>query len=69
MQYPAHIAQRIFERIKSVFNVEVEGLEGFLETPPDPKMGDYAFPCFKLSCARDFCRTRPSSAWSAWAAI
>ena len=26
-----------------------EDLSGLLEVPPDPKMGDYAFPCFKLS--------------------
>ena len=26
-------------------------IEGFLEIPPDSEMGDYAFPCFKLSRA------------------
>ena len=26
-----------------------EDLEALLEVPPDPRMGDYAFPCFKLS--------------------
>ncbi len=26
-----------------------EDLSGLLEVPPDPQMGDYAFPCFKLS--------------------
>ena len=24
-------------------------LRGFLAVPPDPAMGDYAFPCFRLS--------------------
>ena len=28
-----------------------EDLAAFLEVPPDPAMGDYAFPCFKLSKA------------------
>ena len=26
-----------------------EELAGWLETPPSPDMGDYAFPCFKLA--------------------
>jgi len=29
--------------------LEAQSLESFLETPPDPAMGDYAFPCFKLA--------------------
>ena len=28
-----------------------EDLAALLEVPPDPAMGDYAFPCFKLSKA------------------
>ena len=31
------------------FGQSVEGVESFLETPPNPDMGDFAFPCFKLS--------------------
>jgi arginyl-tRNA synthetase len=49
VNYPAHIAQRLFLRVKGAYGIEIEGLEGFLETPPDPAMGEYAFPCFKLS--------------------
>ena len=26
-----------------------EELENWLETPPSPEMGDYAFPCFRLA--------------------
>jgi len=26
-------------------------LEGYIETPPEPSMGDYAFPCFRLAKA------------------
>ena len=29
--------------------VPAEELEGFLEIPPQPEMGDYALPCFKLA--------------------
>lgn len=29
--------------------VPAEGLESFLEIPPQPEMGDYALPCFKLA--------------------
>ena len=25
--------------------------EALLEVPPDSKLGDFAFPCFKLRCA------------------
>ncbi|MBR4711911.1 MAG: arginine--tRNA ligase [Clostridia bacterium] len=28
---------------------DAEGLRGFLSVPPDPKMGDYAYPCFRLA--------------------
>ncbi|MBQ6173623.1 MAG: arginine--tRNA ligase [Clostridia bacterium] len=30
---------------------DAESLRGFLAVPPDPKMGDYAFPCFRLARA------------------
>ncbi len=30
-------------------DVSAETLSGMLETPPDPAMGDFALPCFKLS--------------------
>ena len=31
--------------------IQAEDAAGMLETPPDPAMGDYALPCFKLSKA------------------
>ena len=35
---------------KIVDETGAEGVdEGILEVPPDPKLGDYAFPCFVLS--------------------
>ena len=29
--------------------LDPQELSGWLETPPDPAMGDYAFPCFRLA--------------------
>ena len=42
------------EKIADLIAPQVEGLEkeeilGMIETPADSKMGDYAFPCFKLA--------------------
>lgn len=39
----------IAERIKEYVDLEVEKIEGLLEVPPKPEMGDYAFPCFQLA--------------------
>lgn len=41
----------IAERIKEYVDLEVEKIEGLLEVPPKPEMGDYAFPCFQLAKA------------------
>ena len=46
------IAEKIVQTISAVYPDAQglpEDLSGLLEVPPDPKMGDYAFPCFKLS--------------------
>ena len=46
------IAEKITQTILTVYPDAQglpEDLSGLLEVPPDPKMGDYAFPCFKLS--------------------
>jgi len=48
------LAQLIENALEDVFaGVEdlpdAEGIAGFLEVPPEKEMGDYAFPCFKLS--------------------
>lgn len=45
MDYKKNIA----ERIKEYVDLEVEKIEGLLEVPPKPEMGDYAFPCFQLA--------------------
>ena len=42
------------ERIADILAPQIEGLEkeeimSMIETPADSKMGDYAFPCFKLA--------------------
>lgn len=49
MEFKEYIAGKITEAMEIVFGQSVEGVEGFLETPPNPEMGDFAFPCFKLS--------------------
>ena len=48
------IAQGIEQSIRENFPQAatlptVEEIEGFLEIPPEKKLGDYAFPCFKLA--------------------
>lgn len=49
MEFKEYIAGKITEAMEIIFGQSVEGVEGFLETPPNPDMGDFAFPCFKLS--------------------
>jgi len=46
-----NIAEKISEKIASAYGVEMAAadIEAMLEYPPDPKMGDLALPCFKLS--------------------
>ena len=51
MKFKEYIAGKITEAMEIVFGQSVDGVEGFLETPPNPDMGDFAFPCFKLSRA------------------
>ena len=44
------IAQAITSSFPQVENLPSAGeIAGFLEIPPEKEMGDYAFPCFKLS--------------------
>jgi arginyl-tRNA synthetase len=40
---------KIAEMIYKCTDIEVNELEKYIEIPPDNKMGDYAFPCFKLA--------------------
>lgn len=47
-----HIAEKIYAKYSALIEsptLTVNELAGFLEYPPDSKMGDLAFPCFKLS--------------------
>jgi len=44
MNFRYHIIERIIDEVGS------DGIDdSLLEVPPDPKMGDFAFPCFSLS--------------------
>jgi arginyl-tRNA synthetase len=45
MDYKKLVANRIRENV----DLDVEVIEGLIEIPPKPEMGDYAFPCFQLS--------------------
>ena len=44
-------SKALSDKISSVYSVEIsaEELSDMMEYPPDPKMGDVALPCFKLS--------------------
>jgi len=39
----------VADRIGHAAEIDAEGLMRFIEIPPRPEMGDYAFPCFQLS--------------------
>ena len=52
MDFRNMIARQILTGMKAVYDAEPmtqEAVAGALEVPPDPSMGDYAFPCFRLS--------------------
>ena len=54
MDFKYAIAQAILDAIASVYGqqeLETEAVAGMLEVPPDANLGDFAFPCFKLSKA------------------
>ena len=53
MEIKGMIAQVIEEAVKQAFPGVETGMnyESLLEVPPDSKMGDFAFPCFRLSKA------------------
>jgi arginyl-tRNA synthetase len=50
MDFKAAIADQILKALGES-PLTADEIAGFLEVPPDTKMGDYAFPCFKLSKA------------------
>ena len=39
----------IAKSISKAADLSVDEIVGLIEIPPDKKMGDYAFPCFKLA--------------------
>ncbi len=41
--------KNIGEKISKVTKLDVEEIISYIEVPPNPDMGDYAFPCFKLA--------------------
>ena len=45
MDYKKEIARLVADKA----GMDAGELESFLETPPQPEMGDYALPCFKLA--------------------
>ena len=53
MEIKAMIAEAVSQTVEKAFPGVDAGVnyEALLEVPPDPKMGDFAFPCFRLSKA------------------
>ena len=47
------IRQEICTLLQHHTSLPLEEIQILLATPPDPKMGDYAFPCFKLTSAQN----------------
>ena len=47
------IHQEICNLLQYHTSLPLEEIQVLLATPPDPKMGDYAFPCFKLTSAQN----------------
>ena len=41
--------QKIAKQISKQANLPEEEIYGYIEVPTDEKMGDFAFPCFKLA--------------------
>ena len=41
--------KKIAELIKEHVDLDLDKIEGLIEVPPRPEMGDYAFPCFQLA--------------------
>ncbi len=54
------IKLQIANDIASITNLDAKNIYEYIEIPPDSKMGDYAFPCFKL--AKDLKKAPPAIA-------
>lgn len=39
----------IADKIAKTVDLSLEEIENYIEVPPNPEMGDYAFPCFRLA--------------------
>ena len=51
MDFRTLIAGAIAAALSAPAKLHAEEIAGMLETPPNPEMGDFAFPCFKLAKA------------------
>ena len=51
MDFRNLIAAAVAAALPSPAQLPAEEIAGMLETPPNPKLGDFAFPCFKLAKA------------------
>ncbi|MCC9295469.1 arginine--tRNA ligase [Clostridium sp. WLY-B-L2] len=49
MDYKELVAEKIQKNINA--DLQLDFIEGLIEIPPRPEMGDYAFPCFQLAKA------------------
>ena len=52
MDFRQMIAQRVWQAAQDAYGesaLSAADYEALLELPPDPAMGDYALPCFKLA--------------------
>jgi len=44
-----HFIKNIVSLLKEKIDLPEDEIKRLIEIPPDPKMGDYAFPCYSLS--------------------
>ena len=49
MDFRKEIAALFGAALQKEFGQSLDGLAQMLEQPPNPDLGDYAFPCFKLA--------------------
>lgn len=40
---------KIAESIQNAIDIEIHGMQNYIEIPPNEEMGDYSFPCFRLA--------------------
>ncbi|MBQ4637350.1 MAG: arginine--tRNA ligase, partial [Clostridia bacterium] len=49
MDFKQEITALIEKKLDEKYGKKIEGIYSFIEQPPNPEMGDYAFPCFRLA--------------------